>query len=99
MTDPEPDWANMSPEEFTLALVPNPDDLAAAGGWLAAQTRLDPDALLHLYLQAFKTGRLFHLLVAVGETAVRATGLRDDPAALSGLLAELANRQLEEGNE
>jgi len=95
MTDPN----NMTPEEFTLSLVPTPDDLADAGAWLAAQTRLDPQILLQLYIDAYEKGRLFHLLVAVGETAVRATHLRDDPEALPTLLASIAQHRLTQESE
>jgi Transcription factor WhiB len=85
MTDP----TTMTDEEFTLHMLPTADDMATAGSWFAAQAQMDPVGLLSIYTTAAEEGRLFQLMTAIGETGIRATGLRDDPEALPALLEDL----------
>jgi hypothetical protein len=79
----------MSDDEFTAELIPSEDDMVRAGGFLAAQTRLEPISLLRIFTDANTEGRTFHVMTALAETAVRAMNLRDDPDALGRLLEEI----------
>lgn len=85
MTDP----TAMTNEDFTRHMLPSQDDMATAASWLAAQAQMDPTGLLAIYTDTAQRGRLFQLVVAISETAVQATGLRDNPDALPALLADL----------
>lgn len=86
MTD---DPAHMTAEEFTLHMLPTADDMTTAGTWLAAQAQMDPTGLLSIYTTTAEQGRLFQLITAIGETAVQATRLRDNPDALPALHTDL----------
>jgi len=79
----------MSDEEFAAVAVPTEGDMAFAGAFLAAQSRLNITEMLGLYITATESARLFQVLVALGESTIRALGLRDDPAAMDALRADI----------
>jgi hypothetical protein len=80
----------MTPEEQTLALVPNTRDMARAGAVLAAEARTDLLALCALYDASRADDRLFQLIVALAETCVQHLALREEEN-LRLLLAEIAD--------
>jgi hypothetical protein len=91
-------FEDMSDEEFTELLVPNGRDLQRASAWLVQQERLDPKGMLGLYLDAVEEGRIFQLLVCLGESLTRAMGLREDPEALQLLHEDITHRATEGDN-
>jgi hypothetical protein len=87
----------------TEALMPGPDDMARVGAWLVALTRLDFTALLALYKELVELpdaqAAVFRTLTAALENIITNLGLREDPARLQAVLADLAAYHLHEGNE
>jgi hypothetical protein len=85
----------MSAEDFTLSLVPNHGDMRRAGAWLAAQQTLEPIAMMVIYQEAKRLGRLFQLCGAMGETLVHELNLREDPEAMVQLRQTIATHALQ----
>ena len=84
----------MSDDEFAEAIIPTESDMASAGAFVAAQSRLDPVELLYIYNIACEEGRGFQMLSALAETCLRAMALRDDPDALERLHTDIAAHRL-----
>ena len=88
---------SMTPEEaraFTASYVPTPKDFARVGAILAAQTRLDLQALRVCYKHLVEDqdgGAFFRAIVAMAETVVQKLGLREHPEAMEAPLSDIIN--------
>jgi hypothetical protein len=85
------DNEEMTPEEYTLSLVPNVTDMTRVGLFIVAECQLNLEGTLNLYREAAEDNpaRAFQMMVGLAETVVQKLHLREDPEAYDALVKDL----------